>query len=169
MGLLLWGGDESVSDTWVSAHSSLGILESLFLCVSCLSVYAYAHFYPLCKSRTPRPHQTLLFTDGKQNRPGRGATWQLSGNKRRQKGGYKVLCDLSPSGGARVCPHLSIMGGLRDWLRGAAWPKRRETASWGKEASPVHSCTGLRGDIPPQEGRRKQRWLRRGESPRRIL
>ena len=80
--------------------------KSAFLCLTVLlSLYLFTPTL-FSKGRTPRPHQTLLFTEAELPRKR-----AISGDKRRQKHGYKVLCDLSPAERARV--HTPFRGHKR--------------------------------------------------------
>lgn len=144
----------------------LGVLSSLasplfFVCLSLLSLNLFTSTL-FSEGRTPRPHETLLFTQAEL--PGKRAIWQPSGDKRRQKHGYKVLYDLSPTGGARV--HTLFRGhkGLARG-RGAIWPPKEGYCPLGKGGIFI-ALHRFEGGTPPRERKRKQRWLRREGSHR---
>ena len=166
--LLLWEiGRISVWPCeYLCAYFSLGVLSSLasplfFVCLSLLSLNLFTSTL-FSEGRTPRPHETLLFTQAEL--PGKRAIWQPSGDKRRQKHGYKVLYDLSPTGGARV--HTLFRGhkGLARG-RGAIWPPKEGYCPLGKGGIFI-ALHRFEGGTPPRERKRKQRWLRREGSHR---
>lgn len=123
-----------------------GFRESAFLC---LHVFLSVHMFIstlFSEGRTPRPYQTLLFMDGETELPGKGTTWQLRGGKKRRD--RSMVTKFNVIWAPLEAPESTLCtGGTRDWLRGAAWPKRRKIVPCRKEASLMH-CTGLRKHTP---------------------
>lgn len=138
---------------WISMCFFSSSLASplFFVCLSfCLCICSHHPSPSLVRGELQDPHQTLLFTEPEL--PGKRAIWQPSGDKRRQKHGYKVLCDLSPTGGARVHTlfrrHKGLAQGSNMAPKGGILSSgERRHVLWGKEASLLH-CTGLRGHTP---------------------
>lgn len=146
---------------WISMCLFSSSLASplFFVCLSfCLCICS--HLPSLVRGVLQDPHQTLLFTEAEL--PGKRAIWQPSGDKRRQKHGYKVLCDLSPTGGARVHTLFRRHKGL---AQGGNMAPKRGILSSG-ERRRLYCIAQVWGGTPPHERKRKQRWLRREGSHR---
>lgn len=76
------------------------------------------------------------------------AEWDYK-DKRGWKWDYKILCDMSPSGGTRV--HTLYRGHER-LAQGDSMAHKEGIVPWGKEVSLMH-CTGLRWGAHSNRGR----------------
>lgn len=170
MCLLLCGTQVCVC-LWCWIRMSVPHWEFLRACVSCLCAFLSICMFIstlFSEERIPRPHQAFFFLMGETELPGNGATSQLKGDKRRQK-----LIDIQTFMWPEpLWRHQSPHCILRRWRIGSGGQHNpeggRSSIPCGKGGIP-NALHRLEGGTPPQEGRRKQWWLKRRRASQRIL